>query len=219
MAPRNEERRGEILASTYRLLDEAPYDKVSLADIARGAGINKSLLQRYYPQKIDILKEMLTNLLDTTYGYFEEMPSGDADLFQTVSYFNMLFFAGVAKSFRLQQFLLATFASPELLDVWIDTICSWLRRYVSGKDFSMLDLRCALCFAMGGSMHLFQHQDELGIDYRFFCDKHIRTILEFLHYRREEIEAICRRTEEWIDEEKIRQYLAYCEERIGWAEF
>lgn len=219
MAPRNEERRGEILASTYRLLDEAPYDKVSLADIARGAGINKSLLQRYYPQKIDILKEMLTNLLDTTYGYFEEMPSSGEDLFQTVSDFNMLFFAGAAKSFRLQQFLLATFASPELLDVWIDTICSWLRRYVSGKDFSMLDLRCALCFAMGGSMHLFQHQDELGIDYRFFCDKHIRTILEFLHYSREEIETICQRTSEWIDEEKIGQYLAYCEERIGWAEF
>ena len=67
MAPRNEERRREILASTYSLLDEASYDRVSLNDIARGAGIKKSLLQRYFPQKIDIIKEMLTTLLDALF--------------------------------------------------------------------------------------------------------------------------------------------------------
>ena len=55
MAARNLERRREILTSVYRLVGEAPYEKVSLSDIAREAGINKSLLQRYYPQKIDIV--------------------------------------------------------------------------------------------------------------------------------------------------------------------
>ena len=81
MAPRNEERRREILASTYSLLDEASYDRVSLNDIARGAGIKKSLLQRYFPQKIDIIKEMLTTLLDVSYNYMgtlaqDEEPEG-----------------------------------------------------------------------------------------------------------------------------------------------
>ena len=139
MAPRNEERRREILASTYSLLDEASYDRVSLNDIARGAGIKKSLLQRYFPQKIDIIKEMLTTLLDVSYNYMgtlaqDEKP--EKDLFQRISNFNMLFFAAVAEDYRMYQFILATVASPEILDVWIDTICNWLRRYIHHQVFS-----------------------------------------------------------------------------------
>ena len=197
MAPRNEERRREILASTYSLLDEASYDRVSLNDIARGAGIKKSLLQRYFPQQ-------------------DEEP--EKDLFQRISNFNMLFFAAVAEDYRMYQFILATVASPEILDVWIDTICNWLRRYIQSRQFNMLDLRCALCFAMGGSMHLFQHQEELGIDYTFFCEKHIRAILEFLNYSAEEIDVICNETEEWIERTDVGSFLEYCRNEIDWIE-
>lgn len=221
MAPRNEERRREILASTYSLLDEASYDRVSLNDIARGAGIKKSLLQRYFPQKIDIIKEMLTTLLDVSYNYMGTLAQDEEpekDLFQRISNFNMLFFAAVAEDYRMYQFILATVASPEILDVWIDTICNWLRRYIQSRQFNMLDLRCALCFAMGGSMHLFQHQEELGIDYTFFCEKHIRAILEFLNYSAEEIDTICNETEEWIERTDVGSFLEYCRNEIDWIE-
>jgi len=216
MAVKNLERRREILTSVYCLVGEAPYEKVSLSDIAREAGINKSLLQRYYPQKTDIVKEMLTTLLEASFGYMEQMPAGDDDLFQRISNFNMLFFAGVAANERMHRFILSTVGSSEILDVWIDTICSWLHGYVRKADVRMLDLRRALCFAMGGTMHLFQHQEELGIDYRFFCEKHIRAILNFLGYRKEEVDAICARTAEWIAEADVSRFLTYCRESISW---
>lgn len=216
MAPRNEERRKEILSAVYSLVEEAPYDKISLSDIARKAGINKSLLQKYYPQKIDIFKEMLTGLLETSYSYMSQLPGGEGGLFQGVSNFNMLFFAGVARDFQMHQFILTTVKSSEILDIWIETICNWLRRHIVDQSFNMLELRCALCFAMGGTMHLFQHQEELGIDYRFFCEKHIRAILEFLGYSMGEIDDICYRTKEWIEATDVDQFLSYCRKEIDW---
>ena len=216
MAVRNLERRREILSSAFRLIEGATYDKVSLSDIAKGAGINKSLLQRYYPQKIDLIKEMLTTLLETSFGYMDRVPGGEEDLFQKISNCNMLFFAGVAADERMYRFILSTVGSSEILDVWIDTICGWLHRYAGAADLRMLDLRCALCFAMGGTMHLFQHQEELGIDYRFFCEKHIRAILSFLGYRGEKIEAICAETAAWMNDADVRRFTAYCQETISW---
>ena len=219
MAQRNEERRNEILSTAYKLLSETSYEKMSLSSIAAGAGIKKSLLQRYYPQKISIIKDMLTKLLEVSYSYLTEFSlpySGEEDAFRQISDFNLLFFAAAANDYQMQRFLLATMASPEILDVWIDTIVSWLQPYGLRKDFSVLELRCALCFAMGGSMHLFQHQDELGIDYRFFCPRHVRSILEMLRYEPETIEEICTGTEQWFRTIDVKDFIAYCRERIPW---
>ena len=199
----------------YRMLDDAPYDKVSLSAIAESAGISKSLLQKYYPQKIDIIKEMLSEILETSYSFMDQVSCGK-NVFQKISDFNMLFFAGTDSNFHLCQFILATVSSPAVLDLWIDTISSWLRRSVSGMNFTMLDVRCALTFAMGGSMHLFQHQEDLGIDYHFFCQHHIQAILEFLHFDKASIDAICQRTDEWIADIDVDEYLRYCEQNIAW---
>ena len=47
MAQRNNEKRNQILSVAYECFSRMPYAQVSLANIAEGAEINKSLLQHY----------------------------------------------------------------------------------------------------------------------------------------------------------------------------
>jgi len=169
MAPKNTARRETILSASYDLFSEKPYDRVSLSDIADRAQISKSLLQHYYSQKIDIVKTMLGELLNTSFSYMGEWDSGEEELFQRISDFNMLFFKGVAADFKLRQFIRSSVSQAECLDAWVETICSWLRCFCGEDTFTYRQLRTAMSFSMGGTMRLFIHQDELDIDYRRFC--------------------------------------------------
>lgn len=209
-------KRGEILGVAYELFSQTDYDEVPLANIANGAGISKSLLQHYYPQKIDIVKDLLTDLLGIAFSYMEDTADNAEDIMQRVSDFNTLFFKAVANNYKLNWFIISSVRQPDLLDVWIETICEWLKRVCSENTFSYLELRTALCFAMGGSMHLFQHKDELGIDYHYFTDVHIRTILGFLHYENDKIDDICCKTKERVEKIHISAFLQYCEDAISW---
>ena len=216
MALKNTKRREEILTVAYRLFGENQYDQVSLSDIARASGINKSLLQHYYTQKIEIVKTMLSELLDTSFAYMETLSFQNDELFQGISDFNMLFFKGVASDYTLRQFILSSVRQAECLDAWVDTICNWLRRYCGEKTFSFRQLKTAIVFAMGGTMHLFIHQDELDIDYRRFCSVHIRAILSLLNYDAARIDAISAETDRRIDEIDVGAFLKYCEANISW---
>ena len=216
MAVKNTKRREEILTAAYRLFGENQYDQVSLSDIARAAGINKSLLQHYHTQKMEIVKTMLGELLETSFAYMEKLAFRDEELFQGISDFNMLFFKGVARDYTLRQFILSSVGQPECLDAWVDTICSWLRRYCGEDTFSFRQLKTALTFAMGGTMHLFLHQDALDIDYRRFCSVHIRAILSLLNYDPARIDRIVGETDRRIDRIDADAFLRYCEANIPW---
>ena len=216
MAIKNTKRREEILTVAYSLFGEQQYDGVSLSDIAKRAGINKSLLQHYFTQKIEIIKTMLNELLLTSSAYMGRLSFEDTELFHPISDFNMLFFKGVAGDYTLRQFVLTSVRQEECLDVWIETICSWLRRYCGEDTFSYRQLKTALCFAMGGSMHLFIHQDELDIDYRRFCRVHIRAILLFLGYEPDRIDGIIHTTDDRIAGVDATDFLSYCERNIPW---
>lgn len=216
MQRQNKEKRSEILKVSYELFGQMDYDEVSLANIADGAGISKSLLQHYYRQKLDVVKDLLSALLGIAFSFMGNTADGEEDSMQKISDFNMLFFKAVANNRNLNQFILSSVRHPDILDIWIETICKWLKSVCSENTFSYLQLRTALCFAMGGTMHLFQHEDELGIDYNFFTDVHIRTILGFLHYNSEEIDDICCKTKERVREIDINSFLQYCEDDISW---
>lgn len=113
MAVKNTKRREAILTAAYRLFGDNQYDRVSLNDIAKAAGINKSLLQHYYTQKIEIVKTMLGELLETSSAYMEKLTFQDEELFQRISDFNMLFFKGVASDYTLRQFILSSVRQEE----------------------------------------------------------------------------------------------------------
>lgn len=219
MPARNEEKRNEILSVAYRLFSDASFDKVSLAEIAKGADINKSLLQHYFPTKSDIVIKLLTDVLDYSFMYMDRMPYDYRDLFQKISDFDMLFFKAAEHDERFDQFIMSSVSQPKLLDVWIDIICRWLHRLCGTENFSWLQLRAAICFSMGGSMHLFQHKDELGLDYRFICSNHMVSILHLLNYDPQIIKDICATTSSREREFSISQFLQYLSERIPWFKF
>ena len=216
MAEKNTERRDSILAAAYSLFGEKSFDHVSLADIAGSVGISKSLLQHYYAQKNDIIKTMLEELLNTSFSYMKEIGGSGGDLFQNISDFNMLFFKGVAADYKLRRFIRSSVKQEECLDAWVDTICSWLHHYCGENTFTYRQLKTAMCFSMGGTMHLFTHQDELDIDYRRFCRIHMETILRFLKYDPEIIKAILECTDGRIQKLDAEKFLQFCEGHISW---
>ena len=216
MMEKNTARRNAILQAAYRLFGEKNYDRVSLADIAREVDISKSLLQHYFSQKIDIIKTMTAELLNISYSYMGEMGSGGEDLFQSISDFNMLFFKGVAANYELRQFIRSSVSQAECLDAWVETICSWIRRYCGEDTFTYRQLKTAMCFSMGGTMRLFIHQDELDIDYRRFCRVHMETILRFLQYDPQTANEILDRTDMRINQLDADQFLRFCADHISW---
>lgn len=220
MAPKNEKRRNEILKVSFELFSSEPYARVSFSRIAAGAGINKSLLQHYYGRKIEIIGTMLNELLRTAYAFMDTLPFENAadDPFQKISDFNMLFFKSVQVNDRMRQFITESVSQPEMLDAWIESICQWLWGFLDRSRYQYLQIRTAMYFSMGGSMHLFLHQDDLGIDYVYFCRTHIRSILSFLNYHENEIQRICEVTEERIAKISADDFLQYCAENIYWLE-
>ncbi len=216
MAPRNNEKRNKILTVSYESLCEQPYRGVSLADIAGKAGINKSLLQRYYPQKREIIAALIEDLLNTSFQYMELPDHEEANLFQRISDYNMLFFKAAETSIRLKHFITTSVSEPELLEIWIAVLCDWLRELCYSYSFNYLELKTAIRFSMSGSMSLYEHMDELGLDYRFIMENHMRSVLHLLSFSTEEADAICNITNERIAGISVPDYLSFCTDRLPW---
>lgn len=214
MAVRNDEKRNEILKVAFDLFTDSDYGKVSLADIAAGVGITKSLLQHYYPKRKNIIENMLKELLEESYNYMLSLDS--VDLFQNISDFNMLFFKTTSKNKKLYRFIVISISDPELLELWIDTICRWLRD-VGGEDtFSYLQLRTAISFSMNGSMYLYLHKDELNLNYKYILENHFRSIMTMLGISSERSDEICKITRMRINDFNTDKFIELCNKNIEW---
>lgn len=220
MAPRNEKRRNEILETAFRLFSSSPYNKVSFSAVAKEVGIKKSLLQHYFGHKDELVGTILNEILETSYSYMDTLnfEKREDDMFQKISDFNMLFFKAAQSNDRLYQFILESVGQNELLDAWIDAVCGWLRDLFARRNFDYLKIRTAISFSMGGSMRIYLHQEELGIDYRFICRNHVKSILEFFGYSQEKIQKVMSTTDERMERFSTEEYLRYCQEKIPWLD-
>ena len=214
MAVRNDEKRNEILMAAFDLFTDSDYGKVSLADIAASANINKSLLQHYYPLRKNIIEAMLKELLEKSYHYM--LSTDSVDLFQKVSDFNMLFFKTASKNEKLNRFIVASVSTPELMELWIDIICRWLRNICGEDTFSYLQLRTAISFSMTGSMYLYQHKDELNLNYKYIFENHVRSIMIMLGISYERRDEICATTRIRTDGFKTDTFIEFCNRNIKW---
>lgn len=216
MAVKNTERRIQILSYAYELISSDQYEDASMAQIAKGVGISKSLLQRYYPQKKLLLENMLDDILNVSFAYMDQLPWEYDDIFQKISDFDRLFFWMTGKNYRFSRFILASVGQADFLDIWIEIICNWLKKLCGEETFSYLKLRRALCIAMGGAMHLYQHMDELGSDYRDVAKVDTRFTLDMLGFDNEYISALLTTTEDRTKEMDPVKCLLYCAEHIPW---
>ncbi|MDO4619447.1 MAG: helix-turn-helix domain-containing protein [Lachnospiraceae bacterium] len=218
MAAKNLQKRTDILHAAYHLFAEFGYEATSLSMIAGEADISKSLLQSYYRKKSDLIKELISDILRNSYSYMEHFHTLSADPFEKISCYNTLFFAGVSTDKTLEQFITVSVSSPELLDIWIESITAWLWDFSGSRKYSYLKVRAAISFSMAGSMHLYIRRNELGLDYIQICENHIRSILGYLRESSGTIEKICAETNRSLTQLDAEDFIRYCKRELCWME-
>jgi AcrR family transcriptional regulator len=65
-------KRIQILEALNQCLQEKPFDKTSIKDIARKAGVNHGLLHYYFKNKEDLLIQYIDHVIDHYKSLFEE---------------------------------------------------------------------------------------------------------------------------------------------------
>ena len=68
------ERRNEFMSAALDLFDRKGFDNVTTKDIAKEAGLSRSLIYRYGSSKTEILEEWLRNMIRGHARALEEMP-------------------------------------------------------------------------------------------------------------------------------------------------
>jgi len=67
-----------------RLLKDKPLDKISITELCREAGINRTTFYRHYEWPRDVLTEMQNDFFAETFDYFQKpMTAGDVERFFT----------------------------------------------------------------------------------------------------------------------------------------
>lgn len=218
MATKNFEKRNEILRYSYILFSESDYDKVPLSDIAKMSGINKSLLQHYYPQKRNIVNNLLEDMLSISFQFMERTSFSDDDIFVKISDYTSLFFTAVESNRRLKHFVMNTISNTELLEIWIDIVFRWLKQLKEDSDhkLSSLKLKTALWFSMTGAMKLLVHKDDLGIDVLYICEMHLSTFMRILYFEQARIDAVIAHTREALENYDLSPFYDFCIDNIDW---
>ena len=67
-----EEKRTRILEALHACLLEKPFDRTSIKDIARAAGVNHGLLHYYFRSKEDILLHYIDHVIARYKAMFEK---------------------------------------------------------------------------------------------------------------------------------------------------
>jgi len=75
----SDERRAQILACARRLFSERHYGAVSLADVAREAGVTRGLLHHYFGAKRELYLEVVRSMVTPAPALLEDIPVGDGE--------------------------------------------------------------------------------------------------------------------------------------------
>lgn len=219
-AARNVQKRLEILTGAYRLLSENDYTKVSLSGIAESAGIQKSLLQSYYPQKQRIVGELLEEMLRQSFEYMDDHTDHEGNFFFRASDYTVLFFLTASEDARLYKFVHNTVSCTELMDLWVDKTFDWLWGQVGEKagseGVSYLHLKAVLSFAMYGSLKLLRDRNELNLSVQQIFENHIRQLMLLTNRSEKQTEETIAHTRRQAESFNTDAFLTYCEKNIAW---
>lgn len=217
LSDKKREKRRIILTEAYELFSKYDYKNVSLSDIAKNSGMHKSLLQKYYAQKKDIVKNLLEDMLFISFRYMDEQYEKES-MPDKLAEYTFLLFSATEKNQKLNRFVKSTISETELMDIWIELVFDWLKRIGELEEIEIPEIRlkAALSFAMYGSLHLYLKREEFEITTEYICEHLIHAVMTIMQEDPERIEEVLDGTKKKMQTFDRESFYQYCTEQIHW---
>lgn len=217
MSDKKREKRQVILTEAYELFSKNDYKKVSLSGIAKNSGMHKSLLQKYYAQKKDIVKNLLEDMLSISFQYMDEQYDKES-IDDKLAEYTFLLFSATEKNQKLNRFVKSTISETELMDIWIDLVYDGMERIGELEDTKIVGIRlkAALSFAMYGSLHLYLKREEFEITTESICEHLIHAVMTMMGDDPKRIKEVLEGTKEKMESFDRESFYQYCTDYIPW---
>jgi AcrR family transcriptional regulator len=160
----------KILAASQHLFIEKGYKKVTYKEIANQVGISKSLLQYHFPQKSQLLEELMNDNFDS---WIKTIPV--SDLYTKLTVFLLMFFHFISCNSQVDKFMSEIIDNNELFNSFMTFFSEWLTNsefVKQGND----KFKAALLFTLSGGLQLFRFKDK----YQVSLDQVTHTIMTTL---------------------------------------
>lgn len=195
---KNYARRNIILNSAFTLIREHKLAGVSLQMIADDAGISKSLLQSYYPHKIELVNDILGKTMSTILEKLEEY-----GLSNTNEYAGMMVYISTilelgSKDQGLYNVLDSILSSSSSLENWAALIIKWMKKEdvkdAFGKDEDVL---VGLTFVLSGGASLYTKREKFNLTAEEISSDMVTSFLStFMHLSKKKIDQTMERAHE-----------------------
>lgn len=161
----------KILAVSLPLFIEHGYKKVTYKQIADAVGISKSLLQYHYPQK----SQLMADLMNVNFNqWLNTIPEGD--LYTRLTAFLLMFFDFISTNKAVNGLMTEIIANNELFNAFMTFFSNWLadNNFVKHDDNKV---KAALLFAVSGGLQLYRFKDSLMVPVEQVTHTIIATLL------------------------------------------
>lgn len=149
--------KNQILAVSLPLFIEHGYKKVTYKQIADAVGISKSLLQYHYPQKSQLMEDLMNVNFNQ---WLKTIPEGE--LYTRLTAFLLMFFDFISTNKAVNGLMTEIIANNELFNAFMTFFSKWL----TDNDFVQRDdnkVKAALLFAISGGLQLYRFKDSLMV--------------------------------------------------------
>lgn len=204
---KNMVRRNEILSSSFALIKENGLDKVSLQMIADKAEISKSLLQSYYPHKVELINDILSKTMSTILVKLEDFGMSSTNAFAGMMvYINTILELGVVDH-GLYNVLDSIFGNPHSLDRWVDLIIEWMKNEDLQDAFGdEYEIRIGLTYVLAGGTSLYLKRDEFRLTAHEISTDIVTSFLStFMRLSKKQIDITMRSANELIKKTDINE--------------
>lgn len=150
---RNEEERKILYQNAAKLFSENGYRGTKINDIARASGVDKTLVQYYYPKKDRFIERMLNNMLNGIRDAAEEAGLHSDDPMVMLYYVGYAHFDFLLHDPQMKRITADIIADRTLTGILIDTELRWVKERFPDAG-SPEALEAGVAIAMGGAYEL-----------------------------------------------------------------
>lgn len=206
---KNIETRERISKTAIRLFSEKGYVNTSFTDIAKACGVERSIVQYYFPYKEIFITEFLDKCLMLIAEMAEGLDEKRFDIFGRQYFMGFVSFSFLVDSEKMQNLTMDIVASRQLTEAMMPLYCRW-DQWFSGEDFD----EDATMLAIGGVYELIYHykKNNLKISSRYLAEQ---CYVAFTACHGQNPEEARRKLEEYcLTDEEVKSAVAKVEQEL-----